>query len=430
MADFSGQDFVNYLKQYIGTPYVWGGNSLSGGIDCSGLTQQGLAHFGVNIGRVTNDQIGYGKAVDMDNLQVGDLVFFDTDPGREGTDHVGVYAGNGMMIHAPRPGKGVEMASITDKYYASRFMGGRRMDGMTDNGTGSVASAETVAKLSPEEMSSKYGYAYSFMKSDPELSNLFDQAVGGTWTEDMFKARVQETEFWKKNADVTRQAMVLKKTDPATYSASVDAAKAKIQQMAAAAGAAVTDAQLSQIADDSVMFGMDDGRINGILSNYIDYVGGTLKGAAGIFEHNMRQYAGDMGVDLNDQALKNQAALITRGLSTQDDFQNFIKDQATSSFPAFGEQIKAGQTMRSIANPYVQMMAQQLEMNPTAIGLKDPTIMSGLNGLDKDGKPTGRTLTDFQDTLRGDPRWRQTKQAMDATMNIGGSVLRGMGLIS
>jgi NlpC/P60 family len=431
MASFDGQDFVNYLKQFLGTPYVWGGNSLTSGVDCSGLVQQGLLKFGVDVPRVTNDQIGVGKAVDMDHLQVGDLVFFDTDPGRAGPDHVGVYAGNGMMIHAPRPGKTVEMADMTSKYYASRFMGGRRMDGMTSTGgSDGVATPQTVAKLSPEEMASNYGWAYGFMKSVPEISNLFDQAVSGSWTPDKFQAEVKNTKFYQDNSDTTRNALVLKQTDPATYNAQVDAAKAKVQQMATDAGAAITDSKLNDIADQVVMFGMDDAHINKALSGYITYVDGTLKGKAGIFEHNMRGFADQMGVSLNDDAYKSQAQMIAAGMSTQDDFQNFIRQQSVSAFPAFKDQINAGQTMRNIANPYIQMMASNLELNPNSISLKDPTIMGGLNGLDAQGNPVGKTLTQFGDMLRGDPRWRSTQQAMDSSMNIGRQVLTNMGLIN
>lgn len=427
---YDAQAFVDYLKQFVGTPYVWGGNSLSSGIDCSGLVQQGLKKFGVNVARVTNDQIGQGTAVSYDNMKVGDLMFFDTDANRSGPDHVGVYMGNGMMIDAPRPGKSVEIVKLSS-YYTSRFMGARRPDGATINGnsyTDAGSDTTVAAKLSPEEMAGQYGWAYSFLNSDPSLKTLFGEAVSGSWAVDKFQAKLRETDFWKNNSATARQQLQLKQSDPATWSANLDAAKVKIQQLAATAGASLTDKQLSDIADQSLMFGMDDAAINNVLGGYVDYIGGTLKGAAGAFEHNMRQYADSMGVDLNDQAIKNQAALMIRGLTTQQDFQGFVQQQATSLFPAYADQIKAGVTVKNIANPYVQTMAQTLEMNPNAITLKDPTIMSALNGMSQDGKPTGKSLVDFQDSLRADPRWRSTKQTQDKTMSIGSSILKAWGL--
>ena len=109
----SGNDIVNYMKQFIGTPYQWGGNNLSKGIDCSGLIQQGLAHFGIEVPRTTYEQIGEGQAISMKGLKVGDLVFFDTDKSTPGPDHVGIYAGDGKMLEAPRTGKNVQITDIT-----------------------------------------------------------------------------------------------------------------------------------------------------------------------------------------------------------------------------------------------------------------------------------------------------------------------------
>ena len=77
----SGEDIGAYAQQFLGTPYVWGGNSLTKGVDCSGLVQQVFKHFGINLPRVTYDQIGQGSPVGMKGLRPGDLVFFDTASG-------------------------------------------------------------------------------------------------------------------------------------------------------------------------------------------------------------------------------------------------------------------------------------------------------------------------------------------------------------
>lgn len=427
----SGKDVVDYLMQFRGTPYAWGGNDLSSGIDCSGLLQQGFGHFGVDIARVTNDQIGQGLAVDWDNLQIGDAVFFDTDAGRSGPDHVGIYIGNGKMLHAPHTGDVVKISDITNDYYASRFMGARRFDGVEGGGSsnGNWSSQTAVErKLSPEEMSAQYGLSWAFLNSDPTLKSLFDNAVKGNWTTDKFQAELKNSDWWKSNSAAQRKALEMKSADPATWAATLDANKEKIKQMAVEIGAAVPDDQISRLAENVAMTAMSDEQLKQTLSGYIDFVNGSLVGAAGMYEHTMRKYAADMGVDLNQQSIKNYAQLIVNNVSNQADFQNFVNAQAISAFPAFEEQIKSGMTMRNIANPYIQMMASDLEMNPDVITLKDPTIMSGLNGVDDKGKPVGRTLTEFADTLRGDPRWKSTTQARDKAMNVGLSVLKNWGL--
>lgn len=90
----------------LGTPYVWGGSS-PGGFDCSGLTSWAYAQAGVSIPRTSQAQASAGTQISVDQLRPGDLVLFYDD-----LSHVGIYAGNGQMIHAPRPGGVVEYSSI------------------------------------------------------------------------------------------------------------------------------------------------------------------------------------------------------------------------------------------------------------------------------------------------------------------------------
>lgn len=429
----SGQQVVDYLMQFQGTPYVWGGNSLSGGIDCSGLLQQGFAKFGVNISRTTFTQIGEGKAVDMKDLQVGDAVYFETNASTAGPDHVGIYIGNGKMLHAPKTGDVVKVSDITDSYYSSRFVGGRRFDGVAGGGEANndwASQSPVERKLAPEELAAQYGWAYGFLKSEPSLAKLFDGMVKENWTKDKFDAELAQTDFWKNNADTARQALQMKSVDPASWNAAMMANRQMIQQLAYKMGAAIPDGMLPQMAEQMQMMGMGEEQLRPILAQYIDFSKNNLTGEAGMHEHTMRQYASDMGVDLSQQSVKNYAQLMVKGMSSMDDFQNFVKEQAVSAYPAFSEQImKGGQTLKNIANPYVQMMAQDLEMNPNEISLKDPLIKSALNGIDQQGKPVGLSVVDFQSTLRGDPRWRSTQQAQDKTMAVGHKVLRDMGVL-
>ncbi|WP_326594929.1 C40 family peptidase [Streptomyces sp. NBC_01803] len=90
----------------LGSPYVWGATGPSS-FDCSGLTSWAYAQAGVSLPRTSQSQAGVGTRVGMSELAPGDLVFFYSD-----LHHVGLYAGNGQVIHAPRPGSVVEYISI------------------------------------------------------------------------------------------------------------------------------------------------------------------------------------------------------------------------------------------------------------------------------------------------------------------------------
>lgn len=99
-----------------GTPYVWGGNSLTKGVDCSGLVQQIYRQLGIEIPRQTYSQAKHGKPVPINQLRPGDLVFFNTgsaDPNGIGTyGHVGLYIGNGQMIDARGTKSGIKKGNM------------------------------------------------------------------------------------------------------------------------------------------------------------------------------------------------------------------------------------------------------------------------------------------------------------------------------
>ena len=107
-----GQKVANYAQQFVGNPYRYGGNSLTGGIDCSGFTQQVLAKFGYSISRTSSSQATEGIRVSTSNLRAGDLLFYG-DGG--GINHVAIYIGGGQVVHAsnsaPYPKGGIKISS-------------------------------------------------------------------------------------------------------------------------------------------------------------------------------------------------------------------------------------------------------------------------------------------------------------------------------
>jgi cell wall-associated NlpC family hydrolase len=113
---------VGIAMQYLGTPYVWGGAS-PGGFDCSGLVAYVYSQVGVSLPHYTGAQWNVGVGVSRGDLQPGDLVFFD------GLGHVGIYIGGGQFIHAPHSGDVVKISSLGESWYATTYVGARRITG-------------------------------------------------------------------------------------------------------------------------------------------------------------------------------------------------------------------------------------------------------------------------------------------------------------
>lgn len=102
-------DLVNYAKKFLGNPYVWGGTSLTKGVDCSGFTMQIYKKYGISLPHYSVSQSRMGKSVKLSEAKPGDLVFY----AKNGTvNHVGIYIGNGQVIHASSPRTGIKISNV------------------------------------------------------------------------------------------------------------------------------------------------------------------------------------------------------------------------------------------------------------------------------------------------------------------------------
>lgn len=107
-----GSEIASYAQQFIGNPYVAGGTSLTDGCDCSGFTQAVYKHFGYSLPRRSDDQGQYGSAVSgMEDAQPGDIFYY--------VGHVGIYIGNGYIVHASTPATGIKITPATYRSVAS-----------------------------------------------------------------------------------------------------------------------------------------------------------------------------------------------------------------------------------------------------------------------------------------------------------------------
>ena len=110
----TGQNLVNYAKNFIGLRYVSAGRSLSTGTDCSGFTSLIYKEFGITLGRTVSSQIYSGTYVSKSDLQPGDLVFYSYG---SVASHVAIYIGNGLIIHESNPRDGVKISSVNIMNY-------------------------------------------------------------------------------------------------------------------------------------------------------------------------------------------------------------------------------------------------------------------------------------------------------------------------
>lgn len=121
-----GQEIADYALQFVGYRYVYGGASPSG-FDCSGFTSYVYKQFGYKLNRSASDQLDNGTPVSMSELQPGDIVIFKKGNSSKRATHVGLYIGNSQFVHASTSKVGVIISKMSDAYYTTGFVGGRRI---------------------------------------------------------------------------------------------------------------------------------------------------------------------------------------------------------------------------------------------------------------------------------------------------------------
>ena len=124
-----GEQVAATAKKYIGCAYIFGGTSPSG-FDCSGFVQYIYKLYGYSLYRTADVQLNNGYSVSRSNLKPGDLVFFaNTYNTSAAASHVGIYIGNDQFVHAANSSDGVKTSALSESYYATRYVGARRIVG-------------------------------------------------------------------------------------------------------------------------------------------------------------------------------------------------------------------------------------------------------------------------------------------------------------
>jgi cell wall-associated NlpC family hydrolase len=170
-SSVSGDQIIDDAKQFLGVPYVWGGESPSG-FDCSGLVQYVYGKEGINLPRVASDQANSGTEVSAADAKPGDLVYFGKP-----AHHIGIYLGNGMMLDAPHTGASVRIEKVW-----SDVSGYRRV--IPDNAASSAVGSSGSLNLPAA------GQRYSSMITSAAKKAGIDPALLGAvaWTESNFNA--------------------------------------------------------------------------------------------------------------------------------------------------------------------------------------------------------------------------------------------------
>lgn len=287
-------------------------------------------------------------------------------------------------------------------------------------------------ELTDEELAQEYGYAWRVITGNGDLWRLFQEATSGknNWSVARFQAAVRETAWYQDNSQYARDYYVAKTTGGADWQDQLTAAAETVRARAVQLGYELPDADITELADDYLRNGWFEGSRAGFLDQAIGKVAdGT--GVGGLFmrtSNDLRRLAQLNGITYSDTWFESAAKSVSSGLTTVEDWQADIREQAASLYPVYADKIRGGVNAYDLASPYITRMAQTLELDPNQINLDDTYIKQALGGVDAAGNPSAMGLWDFEKMLRRDDRWGYTKAASDKAGEITSTILRMFGM--
>jgi hypothetical protein len=291
-------------------------------------------------------------------------------------------------------------------------------------------------QLNFDVLGEQWSWVRDLIEDDPEIAGIFREAANqGFWETPQglanFQNQIRDSTWWKQSNGFFREAYKLERTDPGTFGEMLKDARLRVQDLARNAGVELPDADLDRFAREYIYEGWGkrpDGEQRFVrkIADRIQYqdIGGgrrALRGEPGNFEEDLRNIARNNGLMLDDQYYLGAIQSIMSGLSTFEEQQRLLRDQAAGRWPAYADRIRAGQDARTLASGYINMMAEELELDPFSIQLQDPYIQEALGGQ--------ISLGDFYQKVRQDPRWMNTRKAQNSIASAASRVMEMFGLV-
>lgn len=304
----------------------------------------------------------------------------------------------------------------------------------TSRSSASSAAPAAQPKIDRSELLQQYGMTEAILSAYPELGTLFNSAVAEGWTPAKFQAKLGNTQFWKSMSDTKRKAIISSYVDPASWGMLWNKTQRHVIQLMGDLGALDTNwdwERINAISGQIIYEGWNDERARSEIGQYIVFGSDNMaRGKAGEIQANLNSFAYSMGVQNSDQWMKDSIIAVSRGMKTEQDIKNDITTQAIAAFPQYEKQLRGGNSMADLAQPYMQSMTQILEVPAGSVNMFDPTIRKAMGWKDKSGIAGTQPLWDFQNSLRTDERWKKTQNAQDASMGTAKKVLQDFGIYS
>lgn len=287
----------------------------------------------------------------------------------------------------------------------------------------------------PEDVQAQYGFVALLARQIPELSAVLQRATGEKWTAERFSMEVANTNWWKTTPNGQRQWITQQIADPATAAKTIEVGANSILQRAIEMGVSLTPDQAREVWVQSKILGdLDEKNLVGIIyakanpsADSLTQAGGKL----GQITNEMLKLANDYGYrasnvmdEVNSHA---REIMFGGGAGTTEKWRSKMINYAMRKYAPYAEQIRGGETIADIAQPYRDSYRKILETND--VSMFDPLIDRALQGVNTDKGPVGQTVWEFEKGLRQDPRWGYTQNARETAAQTATAIGKAFGMI-
>ncbi len=338
----------------------------------------------------------------------------------------------------PNPGSSASDGGNTVYQYVAKVMAASGGGAIGNNGgAGSTYSVAAVTpKLDKYELAEQYGLTYAMIKGNRELTGLFNQAVKGEWDSTLFTAKLKNTRWWRTTSDPLRKYLLMKAGDPATWVQKTREANFAVNQIAVAVGFKnqlngknQASKLLQKAVYNKLALDWSDARLKSWFASQVGIDNGansSVGGEVGEVFNQLHELAYNNGLRYTDWYGR-EARDVVAGKSTIQAAEGKIRREAAAKYGAFAEQIRAGQNVLDLAQPYIASVAQILELPATDIDLFNKYVGKAMSAKpNKDGSQY--PLWQFETELRSDPLWRKTNNAREGMMSVARQVARDFGM--
>lgn len=292
----------------------------------------------------------------------------------------------------------------------------------------------TVDTVSREDLIRMAGIPDEFLDNNTEISQLINKAIAAgqhksTVGQQKFINDFLNTTTYKEHGAALTAYLISKDKGGEDFNALLRTNRMDLEDSAVQLGISLTEDQLTELAEQSAMYGWDERTLKRVLTGNYSWTDGMGeshtydtsyldfdKGFASTQVTNLKNIAYRNGVGYKDEWYEQAVNAVASGLGTIDDYAAEIRNQAATAFPVWQKQIESGIDAMNLASPYIQRMQNMLGRGD--VSLTDPTLKQAWNKVDAQGNPMVMGLWDWEKYLKSTDEWAEGEEGHNEIMGL------------